>query len=101
MKRVVIINDSGQNFSQAKGEKIVLTRGRLNLGDISKLIFNLKEKLDDLKDSDLYILTGPSILNIIVGHYVLKKFGVMNVLALSKNKQEFVYRVQTIKDEVI
>ncbi len=100
-QRVVIVNNSGQNFKEAArfGAVYNLTKGRLNLSDLTKLKFNLLRKLETLNENDIFVVTGPTVLNIIVSDYYLKKFKTMRILGLSRDSKGYNYKVQTIEGE--
>lgn len=99
MNRVVIINDRGQNFQSVRkfGIPTILTNGMVNLGDIPKLIFNIKHKIEELKVDDVFVLTGPSLLVAIVAVAYLNRFPKMTILALSRTKDGYKYRTQTVE----
>ncbi len=100
-QRVVIVNNSGQNFKDAArfGTIYNLTKGRLNLSDLTKLKYNLLRKLETLNENDIFVVTGPTVLNIIVADYYLKKFETMRILGMSRDSNGYHYKVQTIEGD--
>jgi len=100
-QKVVIINDSGQNFNELKqyGEFYVLTKGFLNLNDIRSLAYNLRPKLENIEPNDYIVVTGATTLSIIVVYYVIKKFGRIKIITFYKKGLKYV--LQELSEEDI
>ena len=101
MSKVYIVNENKHNFRGVEeyGEVIYITQGFINLGDMDTLAYNMQPTLEEIEEADYIVLTGPISVNIIIGHYLLKKFGKITILAWDKRVPG--YRPQVIREDFI
>lgn len=100
MSKVYIVNDGNHTYDSAKrfGELVTITdRNKgVNVFAIDNLVKEIKEKLVNSMSNDYVLISGYPILNSIVIHYFLKKFGKVLLLQWEGNNRK--YKVITLLD---
>lgn len=73
MPNIYISNETGHNYGLAKeitgqdSELIAVTRGKLDSRKTDQLLFEVAEAIHDSSPDDYLILTGPPLINFVVG----------------------------------
>lgn len=98
MATVYVVNFSEQDFSPAEkwGNIQYITRGRgLNVFDIEGLLMICKEALLDSTPEDWLIISGPSILNIVVSSIMLTRHNRVNFLLFDAKARDYEPKTMT------
>ena len=92
MKKVFVANYNGQDMSPAErfGQLVYLTEGSTNIFNTNKLISEIKDKLDVVREDDFLLVSGHSIVNIIASSLILFQYGLVNVLIYDAKTQDYV-----------
>jgi len=97
---VWIVNKGSHPYEPAEkfGTLKTLTEGRVNIFALDNLTNEIRTKLETegATANDLLLVSGYAILNLIAGHWFLKKFGRCKLLVWGANRQK--YMVLTMQD---
>ena len=97
---VWIVNKGSHPYDPAEkfGKLKTLTEGRVNIFALDNLTAEITSKLESegATANDLLLVSGYAILNLIAGHWFLKKFGRCKLLVWGANRQK--YMVLTMQD---
>lgn len=86
MPNIYVSNETGHNYSIARevaGDDatiIAITRGKLDSRRTDQLLFAVAEAIHDSSPDDYLILTGPPIINFLVGAAWISMHGTCNLL---------------------
>lgn len=93
MPNVYIPNLGYHNYEDAKrfGELVPLTDRKkgVNVFAVDNLVASLTERLRDATGEDYVLLSGYNLINIVVAHYFLRKFGRVKVLMWEGNAHKY------------
>ena len=82
MPKVLIVNDSGHDFSGARsfGDFVILTKGTINRFRLTSMFRAMRDALLASAPDDLILLSGPTILNVIACSFFAFQHGRLNLL---------------------
>lgn len=99
MPKVFVVNKGfhdGYEKASTFGELVPLTEGRVNVFGVDNLVHKLCEALVNAKADDYVLQSGYNLINSVVTHYFLKKFGHVKLLLWEANRDK--YMAVTMKD---
>ena len=91
-KKVWVVNTSKHDYSAASQFGIItpVFQGSIYIFDAHAVVEDTRRILDEHAGPEDYVLlAGYTFLNVIVGHYMLERFGRMNTLIFSQRKNEY------------
>jgi hypothetical protein len=92
--RVFVVNDSGHKMDDAKrfGKLVPLTTDKVNIFATDRVEEELRKKLADYTASDMVLLSGAIILNILTINILMERFIDVAVLIYDFRLQRYVVR---------
>ena len=88
---------NAENFVEDGGEVINITEGRINIFKTDSLERKIMGALKDMKSTDLILIAGNSFVASLVCAYVIKRFGILNVLIWDHNERSYTLRTVDFK----
>jgi len=103
--KIFIVNNAGHNFENAfdytdlprKKAEVNMTEGCQDIFDTDRLIYTIKERLEDSLRGDYILLSGSSVLNVIAVVIQLQKFREANLLIYHVKERRYVLRTITLE----
>lgn len=100
MSTVWVVNFSGHKIRKAEeyGEIKILTRGKVNVFQGDRVLYELADKLKEVKSDDYILISGTPILNVFVMTIVLLIVKKINYLLYDAKDSSYVVRTMVISD---
>ena len=100
MSKVWVVNYSGHKIHKAKqyGEIVILTRGKVNVFQGDRLMYELVEQMKDIIEEDYILISGTPILNVFVLTIALTLIGKVNYLLYDARDNEYYIRTLIAED---
>ena len=82
MKKVLIVNDSGHDYSAAErfGELVILSTGNIAKFDVTRMHRTFAPELDQSSPDDFILQSGPSVMNCVACAYFAALHNRLNLL---------------------
>lgn len=101
--KIFVVNFSGHNIEKAFDytnidpikAQINLTEGNVDIFDLDRLIYVIKQKVRDSKPTDFLLLSGSVIINAIAVCQWLEKHGLVRLLIYHMKKKKYILRELT------
>jgi hypothetical protein len=94
MTTVYIVNQAGHDFSTAAkfGKLESITEGNINIARPDRDLFNIGQKVKEIKEDDLILLSGNILINVMVISALLtiNKFKTINLLIYDAKLKQYI-----------
>lgn len=98
--RIFVVNFAGHDFSKAfeytglpqEEAQINITEGNVDVFDIHRVVYTIKEKIKQSKEDDYLLLAGSIVLNCIAFSLWLERHGMVNLLIYNSKERCYTLR---------
>lgn len=97
ISKIYVTNYAGHDISKAfeyadSKIQVNITEGNVDVFNIDRLIYVIKQKLRDSKSNDFLLLCGATIINCIVFSQWLKKHKIVHLLLYQAREKTYILR---------
>ncbi len=98
--KIFVVNFAGHDFSKAfeytglpqEEAQINITEGNVDVFDIHRVVYTIKEKIKQSKEEDFLLLAGSIVLNCIAFSQWLERHGIVNLLIYNSKEKSYILR---------